>query len=77
MKIGDLVMLSAHGRTLTMMQHRKNKAGIITHKKECKKGYSYKVRWFCGEKPDDGFIYHRRDLKYARKGGRNETRRSG
>ena len=80
MKVGDLVMLSAHGKTLVMLHHRKNKAGIIIHKNECRKGYSYKVCWLCGEKPDDGFIYHRRDLKHAKTTGkkpRYENRGSG
>ena len=67
MKVGDLVMLSAHGCTLDMMRHRKNKVGIII---ECKTQspltkYKYKVRWLSSGQAVDSFVYHRRDLKFA------------
>jgi len=67
MKVGDLVMLSAHGSSLDMMRHRKNKLGLVI---ECDPErtvtkYKYRIRWLSSDKPTDPFVYHRRDLKFA------------
>ena len=73
MKVGDLVMLSAHGQTLVMASHRKGKVGIIVEKKPLSSfalidplENEYKIQWLDRELPFDGFIYHRRDLKLAK-----------
>jgi hypothetical protein len=73
MKIGDLVELSAHGKSLVMCYHRRGVVGLITeiyllhHSPNV-----YGIMWTCATKPEDGWQYSRRDLKHTRRQAHDE-----
>ena len=81
MKVGDLVMLSAHGHTLVIAHHRKGKVGIIITKtprtilwsKDSPDENVYEIRWLDGSNPLDAFSYHRRDLKFVTRRGSKDA----
>ena len=71
MKIGDLVVLSAYGKGLSMCYHRRGVVGLIERiVRRCTAGggvtQSYSVLWTDTGKPRDAWRYDRRDLKYAK-----------
>ena len=67
MKVGDLIELSAHGKSLVMCCHRRGVVGLIVEiLQERYKPNVYSVMWTDADKPQDRWYYSRRDLKYAK-----------
>ena len=67
MKVGDLIELSAHGKSLVMCCHRRGVVGLIVETTiNCTSHNVYSVMWTDADKPKDAWKYARRDLKYAR-----------
>ena len=77
MKVGDLVELSAHGKSLNMCYHRRGVVGLIEAiaRKPVANGHAvptYSILWADTHKPRDGWRYDRRDLKHARRKANGE-----
>ena len=67
MEIGDLVELSAHGKSLVMCHHRRGVVGLIAKIQQAHHNPNvYSVMWTDADKPQDGWQYSRRDLKHTK-----------
>ena len=62
MKLGDLVQLSARGKSLKCLRDCANKLGIITEVRTYGCTHSYRVMW-AGSK---NVLHKREELKYAK-----------